>query len=203
MEPKTIKCFKLNMPGADVRYYQGFLENHKVIYETLEQLPWQKRTAEYGQAKTYKLNRMTYAFGDPDTHAPKIWGAGITVEPWTLEVLDIKNKIEKLTGFKFNICLGNYYQNGKQTIGMHADKEERGSTECIASISLGSARHFKFQKNETLEEQSLILEPGSLLIMGHGTQENYRHMVPVEPDNNEGRINLTFRWFDAERYSII
>jgi hypothetical protein len=45
-------------------------------------------------------------------YIPKIWGNDMKVFLW-IRVKEIKSKIEKLTGAKYNICLGNYYENGK------------------------------------------------------------------------------------------
>jgi alkylated DNA repair dioxygenase AlkB len=43
------------------------------------------------------------------------------------------------------------------------------------------------------ERRELILEHGSLLVMGGSCQHHYRHGVPKEPARAGERINLTFR----------
>src|SRR5437763_661185 len=81
---------------------------------------------------------------------------------------------EQLTVTKFNVCLANYYANGKESIGLHSDKEELGDTWSIASISLGTTRNFYFQqKGNRSNNQTIALHHGSLLQMGPGTQDNW------------------------------
>lgn len=156
----------------------------------------------------YKLNRATCVFGDDGVVPPDIWGEDVVVNRWTPELLDIKNRIETLTGKRYNICLCNYYKTGKHSIGFHSDNEERGSTSSIASISLGTERPFIFKRISCVGDDTnnprytQILENGSLLIMGEGTQENYQHSVPADKSITTPRINLTFRLFDAERYGM-
>ncbi len=119
-------------------------------------------------------------------------------------MLALKEKIEGLTGKKYNICLANYYSTGRRAIGFHSDNEEYGSTSNIASISLGGQRKFVFRKKENKEEKvGLVLKNGSLLIMGEGCQEKYEHSLPADKNCKTPRINLTFRLFSADRYSKI
>lgn len=211
--PVTIEkqdIHEIPLPGASVQYYPHFIAPEKAaaLFAKFQNFPWKVRHAAYGGTKNYKLNRSTCAFGDPGVKAPQIWGDDLTVELWTPEMLELRNAISTLTGYNFNICLCNKYQNGKQTIGYHADNEERGSISCIASISLGTPRKFLFKCNETGVVTELVLGNGSLLIMGPGTQENYKHTVPRDDslcgnEYNDERINLTFRWFDENRYKGI
>ena len=155
--------------------------------------------------KAYRLNRKTMVFIDPKTVdqsvIPKIWGDKVKILEFTPELLNIKERIEKLSNFKFNICLVNYYHTGKNTIGYHSDNEEKGSTSCIASISIGTPRTFAFRKkSDKSEYYKMKLNNGSLLIMGQGCQENYEHSILADEECKDSRINFTFRLFDSERY---
>ena len=116
---------------------------------------------------------------------------------------EIKEKIEKLTGAKYNICLANYYENGFNTIGYHSDREEFGSVSNIASISLGVERIFRFrEKKDRSYEIDFHLENGCLIVMGDNCQELYEHCIVKDELIKKGRINLTFRLFDVKRYEI-
>jgi alkylated DNA repair dioxygenase AlkB len=144
-------------------------------------------------------------FIDPEcdiTLIPSIWGKNQDeVLPFTPELNQLKTLIEQQTDFKFNICLANYYDNGKRSIGFHADNEEKGSTSCIASVSLGASRTFLFRTTGEKEPcLSLTMNGYSLLIMGQGCQENYQHSVPIDKTCKSSRLNLTFRLFDSMRY---
>lgn len=190
-----------------VRYIPQFLtaEDAKALFDYLyEHRPPSRASINTG-LHHYKLNRLTLSFGDEGVAAPRIWGTN-AVHPWPTVLRGLKDRLEQYTGFRFNICLCNIYMSGSQAIGLHADNEEKGSTSCIASISLGAARKFRFEKNANSpanapSSSEYLLENGSLLLMLDGCQENFRHTLP--PDSTtDSRINLTFRLFDAERYAI-
>ena len=102
--------------------------------------------------------------------------------------------VELKTGKKFNSALLNYYRNGKDSMGWHADDEpELGKNPVIASVSLGAERKFQF-KHKTIPKSliNITLSPGSLLIMQGATQHHWLHQVPKVKDAGE-RINITFR----------
>lgn len=92
----------------------------------------------------------------------------------------------------FNSVLCNYYRNGNDSMGWHRDNEtELGEDPSIASVSFGLARTFVVKSEN--ERFKYILENGSLLIMGKGTQLYSKHSLPKTKQVGE-RINLTFRY---------
>jgi alkylated DNA repair dioxygenase AlkB len=95
----------------------------------------------------------------------------------------------------FNVCLLNYYENGLQRIGWHADREEMGRTTPVLSVSLGATRSFylRAKVDGGHDRAALALTAGSILGMAPPCQERYVHAIPKEPLVTEGRINLTFR----------
>ena len=194
---QTIHC-RLRYISLNVKYYENFI--NPGYYDAFMEFDFKRRKVNYNKS-VGKLNRETYAFADDDITLPDIWGDDLKKSEWTPKILEIKTAIEKLTGKKYNVCLCNYYSTANRTIGWHADREELGDTQSIASISLGAEREFKFRiKGEKEECYSIILGNGSLLIMGKGTQEKYEHCVPKSKVKG-GRINLTFRLFHAENYN--
>lgn len=197
VEPETI-----NLPDC-VEYHKDFLHNHKELYDKFkEEFNFEKRDVLNSDGTSYKLNRATCIFGDSDIPSvPKIWGTDNPVNHWTPELLEIKQQIEKLTCKKYNVCLCNFYESGTNTIGWHADNEERGSISSIASISLGAERIFELKENATDTIIEKKLESGSLFLMKDGCQENYVHRIPRDLKCKTGRINLTFRLFDSARYA--
>jgi hypothetical protein len=187
------------LPNADVFYYPLFVppELGDSIFNDL--------SIRFETSSRGYLNRKTMVFIDPAcdiTLIPSIWGKNQDeVLPFTPELNQLKTLIEQQTDFKFNICLANYYDNGKRSIGFHADNEEKGSTSCIASVSLGASRTFLFRTTGEKEPcLSLTMNGYSLLIMGQGCQENYQHSVPIDKTCKSSRLNLTFRLFDSMRY---
>lgn len=199
----------LYFDDATVLFSKNYLDEEEgnLIFNNLSKI-FDKEVSNYiineNGDHLYKLNRKTLVYMDKIDKSiiPKIWGNNVKILEFTDELLKLKNKLEIDLDFKFNICLVNYYNNGKNTIGWHSDQEEKGSTSCIASISLGSERKFAFRKNNTLEiYKEVYLPSGSLIVMANGTQENYQHSLLVDKNCKSPRLNLTFRLFDIERYS--
>ncbi len=115
-------------------------------------------------------------------------------QPWQSLPLQIKVMVEKITSDSFNSVLINYYRNGQDSNGWHADDEpELGKQPVIASLSLGAPRdfHLRHKRNKQLKH-TISLEHGSLLLMRGSTQELWQHQVPKRA-NAQARINLTFR----------
>ena len=140
------------------------------------------------------LGRKTLVFTSRDTWdgIPPIWGDDMQVRAFTPDMLELKALTEDATGEQFDVCLVNYYKTGKNTIGWHADLEERGSTKCIASVSLGSERVFQVRSSYGLWSQ--LLANGSLLVMRSPCQDVAQHRV-VKTSRAGSRTNLTFRKF--------
>ena len=114
---------------------------------------------------------------------------------WTQELLEIKNRVEKITNFVYNVCLINYYENGKAKFNFHADKEEIGNSTPIAVISLGAERKFYFRSQTKSDDKfSIILEHGSLVLIDSIAHENYLHSLPPDNSIKFPRMSLTFRF---------
>ncbi|CAJ1358701.1 unnamed protein product [Effrenium voratum] len=103
----------------------------------------------------------------------------------------------------FNSVLVNHYMDGQAQIKWHADDENcYGCPEqiLIGSLSLGAPRRFELRRKprkgdadrSAQARQSILLQPGSLLIMAGATQARWQHCLPPD-DTTDPRINLTFR----------
>ena len=113
---------------------------------------------------------------------------------WTKELSDLKQRVEDVTGTKFNSCLLNLYHDGDEGIAWHSDDEKPlGENSIIASLSFGAERKFSFKHKHTKQTISVVLEHGSLLIMKDATQTNWLHSLPKSKKITRPRINLTFR----------
>lgn len=116
--------------------------------------------------------------------------------PWTKDLLQLKQLIEKISGESFNSCLLNLYHNGDEGMAWHSDDEKSMKKDsAIASLSLGAERKFSFRHKQTKETLSVQLEHGSLLIMKGTTQTHWLHSIPKTKKIADLRINLTFRTF--------
>jgi alkylated DNA repair dioxygenase AlkB len=106
----------------------------------------------------------------------------------------LKDNCEVVAKTPFNSALLNYYRQGSDSMGWHADNEtELGPNPVIASLTFGASRKFQF-KHRTVPKstQNIVLNHGSLLIMQGSTQHHWLHQVPKSTSSGV-RINITFR----------
>ena len=181
--------------GLEIEYQPSFLEPELAsswFDRLLHEVNWQQDTITvYG--KKHLTPRLSCWMGEP-------WMAysysNHTMQPhsWQALPLAIKRRIEGVTGERFNSVLINYYRDGKDSNGWHADDEpELGSNPTIASLSLGGTRDFHLRRNnEHADKVKLSLEHGSLLMMRGHTQGCWQHQVPKRA-SAAARVNLTFR----------
>lgn len=189
-------------PAKNLLPYQGIVLDYgkvfspeaceKYVAELLETMPWESdELIMFG--KRIVTKRKTAWIGNPGikytySHRTKI------PTPWSPALIEIKNRIERLTDAQFNACLLNLYHNGQEAMGWHSDDEkELGNDPVIASLSLGTARKFSFRHKNTKEKVSFELADGQLLLMKGETQKYWSHMLHKAAKVKEPRINLTFR----------
>lgn len=115
-------------------------------------------------------------------------------QSWTPELMELRERVQKIAQTSFNSCLLNLYHSGEEGMSWHSDNEkELGPRPVIASLSLGAERKFSLKHRETKTTVSVNLENGSLLLMKDAIQENWLHSLPKTKKVLEPRINLTFR----------
>ena len=114
--------------------------------------------------------------------------------PWTVELLELRQRVQQLTGERFNSCLLNLYHTGEEGMAWHSDDEtDLKKNSAIASLSFGAERKFAFKHKQSKEKVELYLEHGSLLVMKDTTQSHWLHRLPPTKKVTTARINLTFR----------
>ncbi|CAH9051789.1 hypothetical protein PSECIP111951_00474 [Pseudoalteromonas holothuriae] len=180
-------------PGFD--YYPQVMSLSKSIalYEYLcSRLDWQQpRIQVYG--KSHLIPRKQCFIADTDV-AYSYSNKTLDNNPWPAPLLAMRKRLQKSYGYSFNALLINWYRDGQDKMGWHSDDEmELGPAPCIVSISLGAARKFKIKHKVTAEQQDILLESGSCLVMNGNSQRYYQHALPVQTKVMGGRINLTFR----------
>jgi alkylated DNA repair dioxygenase AlkB len=178
-----------------VHYYPSFLavaEASQFQRALEETIPWESDVVHiFG--KTIPMRRKMAWFADGQRRYTYS-GSAKFVNHWTPELLELKNRIEKQLNVTFNGCLLNYYHDGADGMGWHADDEKSiVPNSCIASISLGATRNFDFKHRKTGEKVRIPLLPGSLLVMEGETQQHWLHALPKALKIQAPRVNLTFR----------
>jgi alkylated DNA repair dioxygenase AlkB len=181
---------------GDAFLYEEFFsaEESQYFFQTLlNEIAWvQEPIKIFG--KMIMQPRLTAWYGDsglPYTYS----GITMSAKPWTTSLLEIKNRIENVSGAHFNSVLLNQYRNERDSMGWHRDNErELGVNPTIGSVSFGATREFQFRHcaDKSLRV-SLPLVNGSFLLMSGRTQHHWLHCVPKRAKSSAIRINLTFR----------
>jgi alkylated DNA repair dioxygenase AlkB len=132
--------------------------------------------------------------GDPGM-AYRYSGVTRTPAPFGAAVLELRDRVHRETGHRFNSVLINLYRDGRDSMGWHRDNEpELGPDPVIASLSLGEPRRFLFRlRTDRSEKREVLLRSGDLLLMEGKTQELWDHALPKSLKVKAPRINLTFR----------
>lgn len=156
------------------------------------EVQWQQPTVRvWGQ--DHKVPRLQFWMGETGKEY-QYSGKMFKAAAWLPIVEKLKNKVERTCGMPYNSVLLNWYRDGQDKMGWHADNEEElGPSPTIAMVTLGAQRTFQFKHLETQLTENLEIQHGSLLLMKQGMQESYHHQVPARAKVTEGRISLTFR----------
>ena len=116
--------------------------------------------------------------------------------PLLIQAMQFVNDREP--AFDYNGILVNWYRDGADYVGPHADDERDLLQDApIYSFSFGASRIFRFIHNETQQKTDLLLEHGDVLIMGGKTQREFKHALPKALRVKDRRINLTVRAFHS------
>jgi alkylated DNA repair dioxygenase AlkB len=187
----------LALAGASVWLRQAVLpaaDGHALLDELVRSVPWRRdRVRMFG--KQHALPRLQQWYGEPGR--VYTW-SGIEMQPlaWTRPLARLRALVQRATARELDAVLVNYYRDGNDTVGWHADDEpELGPTPFIASLSLGATRDFVLRRVAGGERVTIALEHCSLLVMAGDTQRNWQHALPRRKRVSGPRINLTFRCF--------
>jgi alkylated DNA repair dioxygenase AlkB len=188
---------RLELPDADVRLQHGVFsarEADDYFARLMVETPWrQDKIAFYG--KVFDLPRLQQWYGDEGLSY--VW-SGIVMNPlpWSPTLLEVKARAEAIAGETFNTVLLNRYRDGNDTVAWHTDDEkELGDEPVIGSVSFGAERDFvlRHSSRKELDDVTLKLTHGSVLVMAGPTQRCWKHSVPRRKRVTDERINLTFR----------
>ena len=184
----------INKDGEAIYYGSIYNDEHisALFIELSNKINWVNETViMFGKEITTKRKVAFYADkGIQYTYSQKT-KQGLD---WIPILNELKLDVEKHTFQKYNACLLNYYHDGMEGMGWHADNEkEILPNSSIASLSLGADRKFSFKHKISKETVSIILENGSLLEMKGTLQNHWLHALPKTTKVLTPRINLTFR----------
>ena len=169
-------------------------EKTKALFDVLiRTLPWEQRPIRVFGQEVMQPRLIAWAGTVPYRYS----GQTLPPRPVPEVLAPTLEAISQLCNVPFNHILLNRYRDGHDNMGMHADDErELGRDPIIAALSLGTARRFVLRpKNRRAKHRAqILLENGSLLVMGGNTQHTWRHGVPKQKRMTTERINVTFRF---------
>lgn len=186
----------LPVTDADLTLWRrvDFGNESLLLSRLIEETHWkEERATVWG--KSHFQPRLVSWHGDADA-SYTYSGVKLVAMPWTPLLQEIKAKVEVLCDLPFNSVLLNFYRNNRDSMGFHSDDEpELRSQPVIASVSFGEERRFilKHKNRKDIDDVTLPLPSGSLLLMKGDTQRNWKHGIPKETKPCGPRVNLTFR----------
>ena len=182
---------------ADLVDYEPCLfsktESDRLLRNFIADTPWEQRSVlMYG--KEVITPRLTAWFGDADADY-SIAGNGPAPLKWTDDLLFVRERVEKMSGVKFNSVLLNYYRDGNDSVAWHDDMDNTpGRNKTVASVSFGEVRMFDIRnKADHNIKFSIPLQNGSYLLMKGDFQQDWQHRIAKSTKALKSRVNLTFR----------
>ena len=180
---------------GEVYLYPSLFSEHESseLYRLLkERIDWKQEAIKIA-GREIMQPRLTALYGD----AKKPYRySGITMQPqpWTEELVTIRQRVEEIARHGFTSALLNFYRDGNDSMGWHRDNEkELGINPVIGSVSLGEPRAFHLKHAKEKVTKKILLTHGSFLLMKGATQHNWLHSIPKTNTTIAGRINITFR----------
>lgn len=187
---------RFEQPDADLLLWKAAFapaEADRLLAALLDDIDWRsEEILIFGRRRV--VPRRVAWHGDPGARY-RYSGTAHEPLPWT-DLLDaIRDRVETLTGFRYNSVLLNRYRDGRDGMGWHADDEqELGAEPAIASVSLGAPRRFLMRHRRRAGARlALDLAHGDLLLMAGATQHHWLHALPKTARLVGERVNLTFR----------
>ncbi len=193
---------RIALADADLRLWRRIdvgRPDAEMMQILVDETDWrQEWITVYG--KRYRQPRLSAWYGDRGYRY-----SGLSLEPRRCSetLQSLRQRVEHVTGLRFNSVLLNYYRDQSDSMGLHSDDErELGPRPAIASLSLGEERVFqlKHRRRKDLATCRINLPSGSLLLMQGETQHNWRHGIARQKRPCGPRLNLTFRWIRSDRH---
>ena len=173
-------------------------ECFKVLQQEITYLPREELTFKiYG--KCFVLPRDKQFYGDigSDGIVPLYRYSGNYIprlNDWAPCLKEMRDILHQSTDQYCNHAVVNRYLNGSDNIGYHRDKDrDFVENSSVLTLSFGQERIFTLKDNSRNITQKIILQPGSLMILGPKTNTEWKHSIPKTKTAKNTRISITFR----------
>jgi alkylated DNA repair dioxygenase AlkB len=172
-----------------------FPEHASLMAALLGELPLAQETI-WMIGREVPVPRLVSFHGDPGRRY-RYSGRDHDALPWTATLARIRDVVCARTGAPYDTVLCNFYRDGNDAMGRHADDEPelgpRRDDIRIASVSLGARRLFRLRPRAGGPRIDSWLGEGDLLEMGGTSQLHWVHEAPRTKAAVGPRLNLTFR----------
>lgn len=182
----------------DISLIRGFISSDvatNYFNNILNSVNWSDKVLASNDEYIDLPRKMAYVSDLGEDYMYKYANLQLKGTGWNDSLIEIRDMLNKrmIEGY-FNSVLLNLYEDGKDEIKWHSDKEEQlGLRPMIATINLGAKRTFSFVHKELGYKIQVPLMNGDLLVMHHMCQENFKHAILPEKSVIEPRISLTYR----------
>ncbi len=168
--------------ASDVIRYLPPDQNRVVVFGKAHPVPRQQAAYSSPGGLSYTFSGLTVAAHD-ETEVPLL--------------RELRELVQTRTGLSFNFALINFYRDGQDTVGWHADDETvMVKDSAIASLTLGAERDFLFRmKLDPAVKHKVVLRDNMLCTMLHPTNDEWQHSLPRRARVKQPRVNITFRLF--------
>jgi len=167
-----------------------------------------------------KKSPRTRVMGDPGT-SYSYTGKIFEPQPWSPMIAVIRDRIEQITGYQFDLVIAQRYDTFDTKLGAHFDRvgnDYNLPEEIVVSVNFGATRNFQFRPRRKIKSGEragegtgdlyhyfddpthkrepgpvIELHEGDILAMMKGTNANWEHQVLEGLADSGPRINLTFR----------
>ena len=187
------------MDTSPVTYIPGFVPEHAALFARLwEELDWERRPDAPRREYWTNPEGRSYTYGS---------GAGVRTygaRPPHILVDAARDRLALAHGHLLEGCFLNGYEGKRDWLGWHADDDPGiEHSKPIAVITVGQGRNIQFREILVARTpdakavhgpvRTVMLEPGSLLLMHPGMQSTHEHRIPKADFEAKPRISLTFR----------
>jgi Alkylated DNA repair protein len=152
-----------------------------------EGLPWVDKVAPRKECFVAKFP-VAYSYGVPE------YARTYHSDPIPDFMLEFWKEVEEVTGYEYELCFCNGYDDERNHLGWHADDSDSvDDSRSILVVSIGAEREIMFRDNERTFTESLKLKNGSGLWMLPGMQDTHQHRIPKCGYKCGPRVSFTFR----------
>lgn len=198
-----------NLGAGDTYYIPKFVKSPDEVFAKLIQEVNFQQMYNFTKNQLEPIPRLIAAQtekGDerePIYRMPGCNERNIPTEAFTSTIKEIMEQASHQISTKkkpqtLNHCVVTLYRDKNDSLAFHQDKViDLADDSLILSVSFGSPRPIIFQEINGKKQQSILLQPGSLLAFGAKTNKMFRHRIPKVEEDVGPRVSLSLRTIET------